>query len=888
MKAITRFFPTLLTLLLVGATIASAKVPEPSTIIYGKVIHRAHGSEHQLVEGDLTWTLSDQNGAEYTFEVALTDIKGVFSYRIAIPHQALSSGLNVDPTVIPLGVGETEYEFESIEVDGYPAAILWSEIDFLKLLQDKRAATHRIDLLVSFDLLDTDGDGMPDWWEKFYDLDWQTPDAGLDTDGDGRNNLDEYLNGTNPLRDDRAPIVQTLDLAAYGESENGVWLRAADTNTGPENLTYTLTDTPEGGYLHFIQLPANAGLPDYVLTVGDTFTQAQLNNGELAYRHTSPTTTETTFSVSLSDGVNAAYDADVTISVFPPTPQAAVAASPNGIPAWWRDENVVFEAYWGLRENVISGDLIETALLYLLGKDYGWTIWDQRAETLPVLLDMSGAGSHFLLGGNAADILRGGDADDIISGGEGQNTLAGGSGLDLFIIGALSSDTVEDFNPAEDVLDLADLLIGQTGALDAFLFADSDGTDTHIRVDQNGDGSGFTDGSVLLLGVNLSQDDLHRLWSVGQLLVGAIEGNASITIEGWPSEALEEGFSSADLIIRRNGPASTVLSVDLDISGSATNGVDYSTLPDSLSFGAGQRTATLTVEPLIDGVEDPEQINLALSSGADYVLGDGVSGQILITDAKQRFSINAVEPTSVVNGDPAYMLIQRQGPKTGFVQIRLSRSGSATQGTHYDSLPSIVDFQNGQGSLYLPIQALAGGSLVSGENSETVIVNIQPPFADEYFLGDPTSATVRLLSNIAAFDTWAASLPESEEATSSAELETMTTSRTGLQALLEYAFSYGIDLDDGVAEEEREQLTPVLERSANGIHFEFTKRLNDDRLEYIVECSADLVTWHSGPEHFEPIALGAAQSNSGRVRYRVVAADTEDRCFIRVRVILND
>lgn len=887
MKAITRFFPTLIVLLLAGITTAQANVPEPSTIIYGKVLHRAHGSEHQLTEGSLVWTLRDQNGVDYTFNAELEDIKGVFSYRIAIPHQALSSGLNVDSSVIPLGVGEAEYEFVSIEVDGHPAAILWSEIDLLKLLQNARAATHRIDLLVSFDLLDTDGDGMPDWWEQFYGLDWQTPDAGLDSDGDGWNNLEEFYNGTNPLRDDRAPIVQTLNLAAYGESDSGVWLRSADTDTVPADLTYTLTAIPDGGHLHYVSTVSGGIIPEYVMAVGESFTQVQLDAGEVAYRHSNPTVTETSFAVSLSDGVNDAYAAEIEIMVFPPSTAEAVAVSPNGIPAWWRDENVVFEAYWGLRENVISGDLIETALLYLLGKDYGWTIWDQRAQTLPVTLEMSGAGSHFILGGAADDILRGGDADDILSGGAGFNVLSGGAGLDLFIVGALGDEIIEDFNPAEDVLDLADLLIDQAGSLNTFLLADSDGTDTYVRVDQNGDGSGFTDAAILLQGANLAQDDLHRLWSVGQLLLGSIQGASSITIEGWPSEALEEGFSTAELILRRNGPATGSVSVDLSISGSATNGTDYTTLPDSLNFTAGQRTITLTVEPLIDGVEDPEQLNLAVAAGLDYVTGTVSSGQILIADAKQRFSINTVEPTSVVNGDPAYMLIQRQGPTTGFVQLRLGRSGSAIQGTHYSAIPTIVDFQSGQGSLYLPIQALAGGSLASGETSESLIVNIQPPFANEYLLGNPTSATVRLLSNQQAFETWVAALPDADESMTAEELQTADSSRTGLKALLEYAFSYGLELDDGVATEERALLTPELTRSANGMHFEFTQRLNDDRLVYVVECSPDLLNWNSGSEYFEPIALGAAESNAGRVRYRVLAADIEEQCFIRVRVELN-
>ncbi|MDP0500109.1 MAG: Ig-like domain-containing protein [Verrucomicrobiota bacterium JB022] len=42
--------------------------------------------------------------------------------------------------------------------------------------------------------VDTDGDGMPDWWEMAAGLDLTTPDHNEDPDGDGYTNLEDYLN----------------------------------------------------------------------------------------------------------------------------------------------------------------------------------------------------------------------------------------------------------------------------------------------------------------------------------------------------------------------------------------------------------------------------------------------------------------------------------------------------------------------------------------------------------------------------------------------------------------------------------------------------------------------------------------------------------------------
>jgi hypothetical protein len=46
---------------------------------------------------------------------------------------------------------------------------------------------------------DTDGDGLPDSWEKKYDLDPKNPaDATADLNGDGYTNIEEFINGTEP------------------------------------------------------------------------------------------------------------------------------------------------------------------------------------------------------------------------------------------------------------------------------------------------------------------------------------------------------------------------------------------------------------------------------------------------------------------------------------------------------------------------------------------------------------------------------------------------------------------------------------------------------------------------------------------------------------------
>ena len=54
----------------------------------------------------------------------------------------------------------------------------------------------------AYELIDTDGDGIPDYWEAANGTDPFVPDAGADPDSDGLTNLQEYQNGTNPINPD--------------------------------------------------------------------------------------------------------------------------------------------------------------------------------------------------------------------------------------------------------------------------------------------------------------------------------------------------------------------------------------------------------------------------------------------------------------------------------------------------------------------------------------------------------------------------------------------------------------------------------------------------------------------------------------------------------------
>ncbi|SMQ25680.1 type I secretion C-terminal target domain (VC_A0849 subclass) [Pseudomonas helmanticensis] len=119
--------------------------------------------------------------------------------------------------------------------------------------------------------------------------------------------------------------------------------------------------------------------------------------------------------------------------------------------------------------------------------------------------------NNVINGGLGNDILNGGGGDDLLIGGMGNNTLTGGPGADTFqyLKGNSGHDTITDFTPGTDKLDLSQLLQGENGttaSLDDYLHFTVSGSGASVMtsIDVSAMAGATPNQTIDLAGVNLA------------------------------------------------------------------------------------------------------------------------------------------------------------------------------------------------------------------------------------------------------------------------------------------------------------------------------------------------------------------------------------------------
>ncbi|MDR3459707.1 MAG: Calx-beta domain-containing protein [Verrucomicrobiae bacterium] len=241
--------------------------------------------------------------------------------------------------------------------------------------------------------------------------------------------------------------------------------------------------------------------------------------------------------------------------------------------------------------------------------------------------------------------------------------------------------------------------------------------------------------------VSLTEGNTYRVQYPSAATVTIQDNDQRVWIDASDFEASKFGFNPGEFTFSRFGTTNTPVTIVYSIGGTASNGVDYVKITNSIVIPAGQLTVTLPILPLHNGiVKGPATATLTLLTNAAYFLGTRTNATVTIDDDMPMLTISAVV-TNVLEGSGSngvFRVTRTGDPKYDFTAY-LSVGGTATFGVDYPPFPTNIYFTCGMTAIDLFVTPT---NEVVVEGDETVTATLLPGAA--YTILSPSNAVLTI------------------------------------------------------------------------------------------------------------------------------------------------
>ena len=215
---------------------------------------------------------------------------------------------------------------------------------------------------------------------------------------------------------------------------------------------------------------------------------------------------------------------------------------------------------------------------------------------------------------------------------------------------------------------------------------------------------------------------------------------------GVPPAAPEDGAGNLRFLFTRSGDTTSAITVNYAVGGTATNGVDYTSIPTSIAFSPGVAQVEVVVDPTADTTVEPDEtVTLTLAAGAGYAIGINASATATITndDVLPVVTVAVAPATVAEDGTPNLVYtLTRTGSLVSPLTINVTAGGTAASGSDFAAMPPTVTFAAGSATATVIVDPIAD---LAVEPNETVIVSVAPGAG--YTVGTPSAATGTILND---------------------------------------------------------------------------------------------------------------------------------------------
>jgi hypothetical protein len=241
--------------------------------------------------------------------------------------------------------------------------------------------------------------------------------------------------------------------------------------------------------------------------------------------------------------------------------------------------------------------------------------------------------------------------------------------------------------------------------------------------------------------VSLTEFEAYRSAYPSSATVTIQDNDQRVWIDASDFAASKYGPNPGEFTFSRFGTTNNAITIFYAISGTASNGVDYVRITNSIVIPAGHLTATLPILPMHSGVvRGPTSATLTLLNNAAYFFGAPTNATVTIDDDMPMLTITAVV-TNVLEGSGSngvFRLTRSGDPQFDFT-AHVAIGGTATFGADYPPFATNIYFTCGITSIDLLVTPT---NEVVVEGDESVTANILPDPA--YTILSPSNAVLTI------------------------------------------------------------------------------------------------------------------------------------------------